>query len=172
MYQVDEKDKVVPLEGVPQGSVGSPRPLVLASEGRVVLAYYVVSPEILQLPEGVRGRTIGDEPFSVVLLRRCSAHMFGPPNDEAFAGHPLASRGLQPYGAYRIEHSSWIRQLERMNSVHPRHQPERYRQLNHLVFAFHDSTFECVCQGFETKTSEGSSQTMIQEMAGLFEEGR
>ena len=49
--------------------------------------------------------------------------MFGPPNDEAFDGHPLARRGLRPYGAFEVTHSSWIRQLEQMNSVHPHHSP-------------------------------------------------
>jgi len=38
-------------------------------------------------------------------------HHFGPPNDEAFDGHPLAARRLEPYGAFRIEGSSWIRSL-------------------------------------------------------------
>jgi hypothetical protein len=73
--------------------------------------------------------------------------MFGSPNDEAFHGHPLAERGLGPYGAYRVEDSSWIRRLERMNSVHPRHDPERFRALTHCVLSFHDSTFECVAEG-------------------------
>ena len=58
--------------------------------------------------------------------------MFGPPNDEAFSGHPLASRGLHPYGAFKIENSSWIRHLEKMNSVHPNHHPERYFKLQHV----------------------------------------
>jgi hypothetical protein len=171
MYQIDEKDRVVPLEGVPQGSVGSPRPFVIADEMTVVLAYYLEIQEIWERPESERGNAGGDEPFAIVLLKRCTAHMFGPPNDEAFAGHPLASRGLSPYGAYRIDRSSWIRQLERINSVHPRHQPERYRQLDHLVFAFHDSTFECVCQGFEARTSQGSAEAMIREMVRLFQQG-
>jgi hypothetical protein len=38
----------------------------------------------------------------------CYAHLFGPPNDEAFSGHPLASRGLQPYRITEVKHSSWI----------------------------------------------------------------
>jgi len=81
--------------------------------------------------------------------------MFGPPNDEAFRGHPFASRGLHPYGAFRVEGSSWIRKLERMNRVHQAHEPERFRTLQHLVFAFHDSTFECVCEQFEVRTERG-----------------
>jgi hypothetical protein len=48
---------------------------------------------------------------------RGDAHTFGPSNDEAFSGHPLAARGLTPYGAFKIENSSWVRHLERMNSA-------------------------------------------------------
>ena len=81
--------------------------------------------------------------------------MFGPPNDEAFVGHPLASRGLGPYRAYRIERSSWLRRLERMNSVHPYHDPERFWTLTHFVFAFHDSTFECIAQSFSIEVVPG-----------------
>jgi hypothetical protein len=36
-----------------------------------------------------------DEPIAIVRLD-CIAQMFGPPNDEASSGHPLASRGLHP----------------------------------------------------------------------------
>src|SRR5262245_63708733 len=76
------------------------------------------------------------------------------PNDEAFAGHPLANRGLMPYGAFVIESSSWIRRLEQMNSAHPCHKPERFWARKHYVLTFHDSTFECVADRSEEHTSE------------------
>ena len=90
--------------------------------------------------------------------------MFGAPNDEAFAGHPLASRGLHPYGAFEVRSSSWIRQLERMNSVHPFHKPERFQRLKHFVFAFHDSTFECVAESYAISNYEGSGQLLLTEL--------
>jgi hypothetical protein len=36
------------------------------------------------------------------------------------------------------------RELERRNSVHPRHDPTSYRRRRHFVFTFQDSTLECV----------------------------
>ena len=95
------------------------------------------------------------EPVAIVRFHRPAAHMFGPPNDEAFSGHPLADRGLQPYGAYEVRGSSWIRRLERMNSVHPSHSPESYRLLRHVILAFHDTTFECVARSFTVDASDG-----------------
>jgi hypothetical protein len=40
-----------------------------------------------------------DEPAALVQFQRTWAVQFGPPNDEAFHGHPLYERGLHPYAA-------------------------------------------------------------------------
>jgi hypothetical protein len=114
-----------------------------------------------------------DEPIAIIPFR-AAAHMFGLPNDEAFEGHPLASRGLEPYGAFRIEHSSWIRKLEKMNRVHYRHAPAAYSDLQHLVFAFHDSTFECICDGdgLDVRTAQGIIYSVIPSMVELLFEKR
>ena len=126
MYTVDEKDRVIPIKGIPQSSVGAPIPIVLSDEFVTVVAFYLQN-----TPEGWDGtsvrivdkETLG-EPLALVRFSLCYASMFGPPNDEAFTGHPLANRGLEPYGAFIIENSSWVRRLEQMNSVHPYHKPE------------------------------------------------
>lgn len=168
MYEVDDQDRVVRLDELPQSSVGSPTPQVLATEADVVLAYYVQEREFWPKPRRVNSETF-DELVALVRFHGCIAHLWGPPNDEAFSGHPLASRGLQPYGIFRIENSSWIRKLERMNRMHRLHKPERYWQRQHLIFTFHDSTFECVCNTFEVATKRGPISGMIPEMQKLLE---
>lgn len=171
MYEVDEKDVVRELAGVPQSSVGAPIPFMIADEHRVVLAYYLeeMSPDWDGQSIRIVGPSGSAEPLAIIRFSICYAHMFGPPNDEAFDGHPLASRGLEPYGAYEIEHSSWIRRLERMNSVHSRHRPEIFWKMRHLVLAFHDSTFECVCDGFDVRLSRGSIRSVVPEMVKLLD---
>ena len=160
---------MLPLQDVPQSSIGAPLPCALADEGRVVLAYYLQTHE----PgwDGTWVRIVdpagSDEPIAILRFNGAHAHMFGPPNDEAFDGHPLSSRGLEPYGAFQIEDSSWIRKLERMNSVHTQHRPERFWKLRHFIFAFHDSTFECVCRGFDIRQARGSIHDVIPEMVRL-----
>lgn len=166
MYEVDARDQVVELPDVPQSSVGAPLPVVLASEHSVELAYYaeVVDPDW----DGTYVRVVDgstEDPVILVKFEKAHAWFHGPPNDEAFSGHPLASRGLQPYAAFRIDDSSWVRRLERMNSVHPYHDPKRFGDLNHYVFAFHDSTFECVAQSFTAIEVLGPLTRVIQEMA-------
>ena len=152
MYSVDERDRVVELEGVPQSSVGAPMPLVLSNEFKVLLVYIV---------QEIVDPGTPHEPFALVEFTGYSTYMFGAPNDEAFHGHPLAARGLRPYGAFQIENSSWIRQLEKMNSVHHSHNPKRFERLRHYVFSFHDSTFECVAKDFTISTHEGSPEGML-----------
>jgi hypothetical protein len=166
MYQVDEKDKVIELKDVPQSSVGAPLPIVLSSEYKTLLAYLLED-----MTENWDGTTIRivdfetrDEQIAIIEFNSCGDLMFGSPNDEAFEGHPLESRGLHPYGVFEIENSSWLRQLERMNSVHERHNPENYAKYKHFVFAFHDSTFECIAISFEISIHEGSLESILPEM--------
>lgn len=166
MYQVDSKDKVIKLENVPQSCVGAPGPVVLSDEFRTVLAFY-----LQDTPERWDGTSVEvvshktERPLAIVEFVLCYDFMFGSPNDEAFQGHPLASRGLHPYGVFEIQNSSWIRQLSRMNSVHPYHKPERFWKKHHLIFAFHDSTFECVTDGFQVEETFGSIESVVPRMA-------
>ncbi len=173
MYVVDEQDAVVELHDVPKADIGAPLPLLLSDEGHLVLAYIASEPDqtwdgsytTMVSPES-HGQTI-----AVVRFRWPKAHMFGPPNDEAFSGHPLAGRGLGPYRVFEVQQSSWIRRLERMNSVHPRHDRERFlAALRHYVFAFHDSTFECIAKGFAFELVRGSMRTVVGRMAELLAE--
>jgi hypothetical protein len=158
VYSVDDKDYVVELVDVPRSSVGAPCPMILAGEGYLYVAFFVEDTST-----GWDGRTVrvvGEdttgEPVALVSFVRPSAHLFGPPNDEAFSGHPLAARGLHSYGIFEIRESSWIRTLEHMNSVHPRHRAEPYSALRHFVFSFHDTTFECVAREFTITLRHGS----------------
>ena len=123
--------------------------MVVASEHDLFVAYFVQ-----ESPEGWDGTTVrivgpgSEESVARIRFERCHAQMFGPPNDEAFEGHPLAKRGLHPYAAFEVLDSSWVRQLERMNAVHPYHRPARFSSYRHFVLAFHDSTFECIANGY------------------------
>lgn len=108
-----------------------------------------------------------DELIAVVTFRHAYVHLFGPPNDEAFDGHPLAARGLRPYAAFEIEQSSWMHRLERMNSVHQRHRPERFEAYKRYIFAFHDTTFECVAEGFTLSRTAGDVRSALLHAASL-----
>lgn len=171
MYSVDKKDRVIPLTDIPQSSVGAPLPIVLSNEHVTVVAFYLQN-----VPAGWDGTTVrvltantDGEPLALVRFSFCYSSMFGPPNDEAFDGHPLASRGLRPYSAFIIENSSWIRGLERMNSVHEYHKPDQFWVRKHFVLSFHDTTFECVADGYSVEVHESSLNHMLPRMTELLD---
>jgi hypothetical protein len=153
MYEINEKDHVLKVTEIPQSSLGAPLPYVVSNENITVVAYYVEN--ITEDRDSSYVRMVSskseDETVCVVIFKQCYAHMFGPPNDEAFSGHPLAERGLMPYGSFIVENSSWIRRLEQMNSVHPYHKPEIFNSYKHYILTFHDSTFECIAESYKIK---------------------
>ena len=139
MYAIDDLDTVIELSKVPRPEPGAPNPIVFADDHKLVLSYWI--------PDESPDRSTA--PMAFVRFGRKHLHLFGPPNDEALTGHPLSGRGLFSYGVFRVDHSSLVRNLERMNSVHRHHDPKRFEALSHYIFTFHDSTFECVAESLE-----------------------
>ena len=166
-YTVDDRDSVEVLAGFPQSSVGAPAPVVIASEHALFVAFYLERRDPNW--DGTTCKVVtpdtSDEPVAVVRFSRAKVHYFGPPNDEAFSGHPLSERGLRPYGAFEVLSSSWIRALERMNSVHPYHRPEHFAECRHFILTFHDSIFECVAHSFSVENSSGSLRSVAAGLA-------
>jgi hypothetical protein len=142
-------------------------PLVVSDEFTTVVAYKVPDAMTESLAPLTDGGDGDGEVMAVVRFLGCYAHMFGPPNDEAFDGHPLSNRGLRPYGAFRIRNSSWIRALERMNSVHPRHSAAMFARHEHFILSFHDSTFECIAKGVEVFPRYVRTALVVRRMTDL-----
>jgi hypothetical protein len=169
MYPVDDLDSVLKVHTAPWPDVGAPLPVIVADDSNLLLAYVVSvqsKSKYTSQPREVSPRSSG-LPIAIVKFLFPRSHMFGSPNDEAFTGHPLASRGLEPYAVFEVEHSSWIRQLERMNEVHPRHKPELFADCRHFVFAFHDSTLEVVADGFDVQVISGSMRLALTRMVEM-----
>jgi hypothetical protein len=111
----------------PQPAAGAPEPRVLADESSFSLLF--------------RSQ---DDSYVVFRFPLCTYLVFGAPNDEAFEGHPLSRFGLRYYSVHEVIGSELIKELERRNSVHPRHDRELYLKRRHFVFTFQDSMLECV----------------------------
>jgi len=169
MYSIDARDTVNPFATAPQCSAGAPCPLVLADDDGVLIAYYSEPPAIASSPAAPLevAPTTSDLPVAIAAFASPLAHLFGPPNDEALSGHPLASRGLHAYGSFEVLHSSWIRALERMNAVHPNHRPEAFSGYRHFVFTFHDSTFECIARDISFHTHPAPLHSALPRMLML-----
>lgn len=174
VYEVDERDTVIALHDAPQPDVGAPLPHLVCDEHHILLAYLINEPDPAWDGSHVNIVGPGSDGHSIAVVRfeRPYAQMFGPPNDEAFHGHPLSARGLRPYAVFEIKNSSWLRRLERMNSVHPYHDRERFlANRRHFIFAFHDTTFECIAQEFTFEIIRGSMRSVLPRLLAALSEG-
>ena len=164
MYTISA-DRPIELSTLPQSSVGAPCPMLIAGEHSLLLSYYLEEGRLrshwLEAPIRPQALSDSDDLCLVVSFSRAYAHMFGPPNDEAFTGHPLAARGLSPYAVFEVENSSWLNSLVRMNSVHPYHRPEQFAGFKHFIFAFHDTTFECIALSYSVSLCRGSVWSVL-----------
>ena len=132
MYKLSGSEKVIDLEGIPLSDSGAPQPQLIVKEGSVSLSYLAADNVEIRVEVNFTGPVI---------------HIFGTPNDETLKYHPLFAVGLKHYAISEVLNSGWVDDLEQANSVHPQHDAEKYESLHHYVFAFHDSTFECVARG-------------------------
>jgi len=169
MYQVDDRDRVRKVTGIPQSSVGAPIPVVLGDEHSVAVAFYLQRSDPTWDGSTIRvvNPTETVDQIAIVHFKRCLAYFSGPPNDEAFEGHPLASRGLEPYGAFEVLSSSWIREMERRNEVHEHHHGGWRAKYGHYALTFHDSIFECIANEFVVEVVDGTVTGAVQRMSEL-----
>lgn len=135
-------------------------PVVASTEHTTILGYFT-APAVSD--DGLTNEV------AVVKFSFCHATLLGPPNDEAFHGHPLAAVGLQPFSFSEVIGSPWIAAMEGMNRVHPYHSAEPFAALRHFILPFHDRTFECVARQVESlglrtgQTHEVVGQAIQQE---------
>jgi hypothetical protein len=121
MYEIDELDELYEIKDLPQSSLGALIPMIARDEHVIYLTYYVenVSEDLDAASVKVVDSDAAGETVALIKFKRCYAHSFGPPNDEAYTGHPLVDRELETYSAFEVINSSWIRKAEKRNSVHP-----------------------------------------------------
>ena len=165
MHTVDKHDRVHELTDVALPASGAPAPLVLADADTLVVTYIPArtssgEADSSDLPPA-------DEMAVIVVFRQCYAVHFGLPNDEAFASHPLAGRGLRPCCAFEVESSSWVRGLEMRNRGHPRHDPQLFQHLRHWVWTFHDSVLECAALSYAALQAQGRPDDLLSRMYAL-----
>jgi hypothetical protein len=155
------------LEFPVKWDIGAPLPHLIMNDNRALLAFYLNEPDpnwdgsYVTVNDPASGAL---EPLALVEFEDCLSAKLGSPNDEVFEGHPLQGRGLKAYKPQRVENSHWLRELERINSVHRLYRPDLWKDLNHYVFWFHDSTFECVARAFRVETFRESMAEMLARM--------
>jgi hypothetical protein len=135
----------------PRWDVGAPLPHLLQNDYKALLVYCVGDddPDWDGSYVSVRDPAAdAQENLVLVQFERVASTRFGDPNDEVLNGHRLYGRGQEGYRAQIVRNSRWKSELESVNRVHPRYDPQVWKDLSHYVFWFHDSTFECVAGSF------------------------
>ena len=135
LARAEGRPYAIPCECPISWDIGDPAPTLLQSDHNALLFFRLVN---------------DDHHVGRIVFKGLSSSSLGAPNDETFAGHPLFGSGFEHSCAMQVINSSWVAQLIRMNSVHPRHNPSFYSSKKHFVFPFHDTTFECIAESFTT----------------------
>jgi hypothetical protein len=158
------EEYAVPLDFPVQWDTGAPLPHVIQNDYKTFLTFYVRVPDPAWDGTYVNVKDPGDrsvESLALVEFFHCISARLGTPNDEVFDGHPLYGKGLDGYTAQKVENSRWLAELEAINRIHRCYDPDRWRELEHYVFWFHDSTFECVAESYKVEPYELSMADLL-----------
>ena len=148
--QANGEEYAEPLDFPVRWCTGAPLPHLIVNDYKTFLIFLVGRPDgsYVTVKDPANGAV---ESLALVEFVCCASAKLGDPNDEVLSGHPLDGKGLDPYTAQVVRNSRWLAELERINSVHRQYNPERWRKLNHYVFWFHDTTFECVAESYKVE---------------------
>ena len=159
------------IEQIKEGfdiDIGAPMPTILSNEHQIYLIFYVSNVDPNWDRKTIHIRNENDEGVISIKFDRFAQFKFGNPNDEAINGHPLFEHGLRPYSIQKVIESDWIRELIKMNSVHPYHSDEQFSKFEHFIFFFHDTCFEIVAEGYSIEQNpETTMKEEIQRIAKL-----
>ena len=122
--------------------------VLIQTESSTFLTFNAMRPTDKISPHGGYFKT--NAGTAIFQFKGCSATRFGYPNDEARSGIPRLKDTA--YGIYEVLNSSWMRDIIRDNRYQFPNTTDDYIS-KHLVFGFHDSTFECLTDDFEFEVS-------------------
>lgn len=121
-------------------SLELPIPTVISNEYKLTLLYYYnkeFEPDGLGYAATVE-RSTKDTGIASIRFTNHLIYKFGYPNVEALEGHTYYSYGLEPHKVFEVIESDWISTIEKMNRVHPFHDPQKIKSYRHFVIVFND----------------------------------
>lgn len=159
MYRVNN-DQVIELAKLPKPESGAPSPQVLATEHTIWLTYFISKSDPWYEKKYSKIWSDSEELciedcIAVVQFETAQIHMFGGPSEESIVGRPLAERGLEYFRIGENTNSTWSKELEDMGG---------FSGARHFIFAFHDSTFECIAERFNVYIRHGD---MLEEVGKI-----
>ena len=141
--------------------IGAPTPKVLASEAFLMLFYFADQQSDEKNKILIERDVISDRGVAFIEFESYLNFKFGSPNDEVLYGHPYFNLGLRSYSFFEIQDSDWIAEVIKINSVHPRHSQDLFKDYKHFILTFHDSMFECIAKNYKLSFSNKSMGELI-----------
>jgi hypothetical protein len=169
------KERVTAIDVGLKWDTGAPLPHLLQSEQRTFLVFYLqdaTTPWDGTTVQIMDASSSEAYPVGVIEWLWCAGAVLGSPNDEVFHGHRLWKKGLSDVGAYaagEVIGSRWIDEMDEANRVHRKYRGSAPSAQRHFILGFHDSTFECVAEGFKTWTTVASMPEVILSLAQLLD---
>jgi hypothetical protein len=175
LYRVNN-DQVVELAKLPKPESGAPSPQVFATEHTIWLTYFISESDPWYEKKYSKIWSDSDEEckedcFAVVQFKTAHIHMFGGPSEETIVGHPLAERGLESFRIGENINSTWINELEEMDSFGHSRPACGFLGARHFIFAFHDSMFECVAKDLKVYIRHGDMLEGVGKILRAFDDG-
>ena len=160
------KPRIKALKDLPAPDPGHSDVVLLSNEFKTFLLYRIAeAPEHGSAKLAPEWHPEGEDLYAVLELVGCTSMRFGFPNDEALHGHPLWDRGMSYYSAAEVLRSPWPDELAQQNRVHPSHDDAMFKDLRHLLFTFHDTTFECLCSRYTAEPTREPRSALIARLA-------
>ncbi len=131
------------------------------TEQSTFLTFNAMRPTDRMSPPG--GLYMEDAGTALFEFQRCLLTLFGYPNDEARGGIPRFA-GVS-YGIYEVQNSTWAKEVVRMNRYRFPNTTDDYVS-KHYLFAFHDSTFECLADNFKCEVVTEPFEAVLKRITG------
>lgn len=158
--------ELLEIEGLFLMDSGAPSPTIVSNDNELLITFYVDKESLFVEPQ--QRDTFYDTGVVTLRFKLALKYTFGLPNDETMHGHPYSRLGMRPYSFYELKDSDLIASMQKINSVHPYHNPETWKECRHYIITFHDNMFECVASGFEIREENVSlhdqAATMLNEL--------
>jgi hypothetical protein len=107
--------------------------------------------------------------FKVLEFCRIAGYKLTDVSDEIIAAHSLAGRGLTAYGAFLVENSAWIKELEQLDRSHSQFDAQKWHNTKHYMLCFKDRMFEALAIEVtlvgETDSRETATTIALQRMS-------
>lgn len=89
-----------------------------------------------------------------LLFTECLVFKCGYPNEEIYMHYDYYTQGsMRKYHLYEILESNWIKELNEMNKIHPKHSNKLFKNEKHFIILFEDVVFECISNSYEVLNS-------------------